>query len=141
MNLSQFRDLCRGAARVLDLADVEALFDDAAVRIDNVHVGVFHKVDADPPGVYCYADLGPADPGANAADLMEEALALNLELEGPVGAVIGLERESRHFVLRVHVAGDAESIDAQDLAEELRTCAKIANELYEKVLVGVVRPQ
>jgi hypothetical protein len=140
MTSNQFRELCRGAARVLNLSDIDALFDDAGVRIDGVRVGVFRKEGEEPPGVYCYADLGPVAPGANAVEMMEEALAVNLELDGIAGAVIGMERDSRHFVLRVRLPGGDGWIDETILAEELRSYAALANELYEKVLTGIERP-
>jgi hypothetical protein len=103
MTPDQFRELCRGASRALELSEPDALFEGADVRVDGAKLGVFHEDDWD-AGIYCYADLGAIEPTANAAELMEEILALNLELDAGLGEVIGIERESRHLVLRARLA-------------------------------------
>ena len=140
MTPDQFRELCRGTARALELSEPDALFEGADVHLDGVKVGVFHEDEWDPAGIYCYADLGAIEPTANTTELMEEVLALNLELDAGLGEVIGIERESRHLVLRARLTESGEPMHGSQLAEQLRSYAALANELYQKVLAGVARP-
>jgi hypothetical protein len=139
MTPDQFRELCRDASRVLGLADAEALFESRDTVLDGVKVGSFHDEAADPDGVFCYVDLGPIGPDARPVELMEEILALNLSLDGAMGEVIGMERESRHLVLRARLSEQQGSLDAHELAECLRHYAAVANDLFERVLFGVER--
>jgi hypothetical protein len=141
MTPDQFRELCRGAARLLELGDPDALFLDADVRVAGVKVGVFHEDVYDSGGVYCYADLGAIEPNANATHLMEEVLALNLELDAALGEVIGIERQSRHLVLRARLADSGEGAHAGQIVDQLRNYAALANELYEHVLADLIRPK
>ena len=140
MTPDQFRELCRGAAQLLELSDLDALFFAADVRVAGVKVGVFHEDEYDSGGVYCYADLGAIEPDANSTHLMEEVLALNLELDAALGEVIGIERLSRHLVLRARLVESGEAIHAGQLVEQLRNYAALANELYEHVLADLTRP-
>ncbi|NCT98329.1 MAG: hypothetical protein GXD23_13245 [Comamonadaceae bacterium] len=140
MTPDQFQELCRGTARALGLSEPNALFNGGEVILDGVKVGAFHEEDQDPEGVFCYADLGPVGPDANPAELLEEALAINLSLDGERGEVIGLERESRHLVLRVRLNDAQEPMHEGRLADELRRCAAQANALYDSALSGVQRP-
>jgi len=110
------------------------------VRVDGVKVGVFHEDEWDPLGIYCYADLGAIESTADTTQLMEEVLALNLELDARLGEVIGVERESRHLMLRARLAEEGELVHAGELAQQLHSYAALANELYQKVLAGVTRP-
>lgn len=123
MTSDQFRELCRGTAHLLQLSDPDSLFDGADVRIDGVKMGVIHEGDWDQGGIYCYADLGV------------------IESRG-LGEVIGMERESRHVVLRatLQAEGDDELIHAGQLAEQLRNYASLADELYRQVLADITRP-
>lgn len=141
MTPDQFRALCLGAGRALALSDAEALFNATDAYVDNVKIGVFHDETRDPEGVFCYADLGPIGPDASAVALMEEILAINLSLDGERGEVIGMERESRHLVLRVRLRNTVEPVHEGLLAEQLQRCAKRANALYANALSGVERPQ
>lgn len=141
MTPDQFQELCRGAARALGLSDPNALFDGSEVYLDGVKLGTFHDEAEDPEGVFCYADLGPIGPQANPVELLEEVLAINLSLDGERGEVIGLERESRHLVLRVRLKEGQEPLHEGRLAEELRRCAAQANALYDNALSGVQRPE
>lgn len=140
MTPDQFQELCRGTARALGLSGAHALLDGQAVALDGVQVGTFHDEAEDPEGVFCYADLGAIGPRANPVELLEEVLAINLSLDGERGEVIGLERESRHLVLRVRLSEGQEPLHEGRLAEELRRCAAQANALYEGALSGVERP-
>lgn len=140
MTPDQFRALCRGTCLALGLSDPDALFNGSDARVDGVKVGAFHDEARDPVGIFCYADLGPIGPHANPVDLMEEVLAINLSLDGGRGEVIGLERESRHLVLRMRLCEEREAMHEGRLADELRRCASRANSLYDKALVGVERP-
>jgi hypothetical protein len=140
MTPNQFRELCRGTSRLLGFSDPDALFDNRDTRIDGVKLGVFHNGSEDPEGVYCYVDLGAIGPHANPQALIEDILALNLSLDASLGEVIGMERESRHLVLRVRLNERHEPFHEGELAEQLRHYARIANELYERVLLGVERP-
>ena len=136
-----FRDLCRSAAYELDLSDPEALYDGADVYVDSVKVGVFHAPSWDDKGIYCYVDLGAIEANessAYSAELLQEILSLNLELDAELGEVIGIERESRHLVLRARLTKD--DVDGNQLATQLKGYAELATELYAKVLRGVVRP-
>lgn len=141
MTPDQFRALCLGAGRALALSDAQALFNATDAYVDNVKIGVFHDETRDPEGVFCYADLGPIGPDASAVALMEEILAINLSLDGERGEVIGMERESRHLVLRVRLKEGQEPLHEGRLADELRRCAAQANALYENALSGVQRPE
>lgn len=136
----QFRELCRGASRLLDFKDIDALFESRDTRIDGVKLGVFHNDDEDPEGIYCYVDLGAMGSAANPQALMEEVLAINLSLDASLGEVIGLERDSRHLVLRVRLNERHEPFHEGELAAQLQHYAGIANELYRRVLTGVERP-
>jgi hypothetical protein len=140
MTPSQFRELCRGTSRALGLDTSDALFDGSEVCLDGVKVGTFHEEGEDAEAVFCYADLGPIGPQANPLSLMEEVLAINLSLDGRRGEVIGMERESRHLVLRVRLSDKAEALHEGRLAHELQRCAALANSLYGNVLFGVERP-
>ena len=140
MTPDQFRELCRGASRLLDFNDPDALFESRDTRIDGVKLGVFHHDSEDPEGVYCYVDLGAIGPEANPLAMMEEVLAINLSLDASLGEVIGLERESRHLVLRVRLNEAHEPFHEVELAAQLRHYASIANALYDRVLIGVERP-
>lgn len=140
MTPDQFRELCRGASRLLDFQDLDALFESKDTRIDGVKLGVFHDEGEDPEGVYCYVDLGTIGPEANPLALMEELLAINLSLDASLGEVIGLERDSRHLVLRVRLNERHEPFHEGELAAQLQHYASIANELYRRVLMGVERP-
>ncbi|MGX5648704.1 CesT family type III secretion system chaperone [Hydrogenophaga borbori] len=140
MTPDQFQELCRGTARALGLRDPNALFTGGEVILDGVKVGAFHEEEHDPEGVFCYADLGPIGTQANPVELLEEVLAINLSLDGERGEVIGLERDSRHLVLRVRLREDQEPLHEGRLAEELRRCAAQANALYDNALSGVERP-
>lgn len=140
MTPDQFRELCRGASRLLDLKDLDALFESRDTRIDGVKLGVFHHDGEDSEGVYCYVDLGAIDPEANSLAVMEEVLAINLSLDASLGEVIGLERESRHLVLRVRLNERHEPFHEGELAAQLQHYAGIANELYRRVLTDVERP-
>lgn len=140
MTPDQFHELCRGTARALGLSEPDALFKGNAVSLDEVKIGTFHDEAEDPDGVFCWADLGPINPQAIAVELLEEVLAINLSLDGERGEVIGLERESRHLVLRVRLDERREPLHEGRLAEELRRCSERANALYQGVLSGVERP-
>ncbi len=140
MTPDQFRELCRGASRLLDFQDLDALFESRDTRIDGVKLGVFHDDGEDPEGVYCYVDLGTIGPEAIPLALMEEVLAINLSLDASLGEVIGLERECRHLVLRVRLNERHEPFHEGELAAQLQHYAGIANELYRRVLTGVERP-
>lgn len=140
MTPDQFRELCRGASRLLGFNDPHALFDNQDTRIDGVKLGVFHNDDEDPEGIYCYVDLGAIGSVVNPQALMEEILAINLSLDASLGEVIGMERESRHLVLRVRLNEAHEPFHEGELAEQLRHYAGIANELYARILIGVERP-
>jgi hypothetical protein len=131
MTPDQFRELCRGASRLLDFNDHDALFESRDTRIDGVKLGVFHH-DSE--------DLGAIGPEANPLAMMEEVLAINLSLDASLGEVIGLERESRHLVLRVRLNEAHEPFHEVELAAQLRHYASIANGLYDRVLIGVERP-
>jgi len=139
MTPADFRDLCRDASRVLGLADVEALHDSRDTVLDGAKVGVFHDEAADPDGLYCYVDLGTIGPHAQPLELMEEILALNLSLDGDMGEVIGMERESRHLVLRARLAEPPGELDGALLADCLRHYAALANTLLDEALIGVTR--
>ena len=141
MTPDQFRVLCRGAGRALGLRDAEALFNATDVYVDNVKIGVFHDETRDAEGIFCYADLGAIGPDANAVALLEEILAINLSLDGERGEVIGMERESRHLVLRVRLRNTMEPLHEGLLAEQLQRCARQANALYANALSGVERPR
>ena len=139
MTTAQFRDLCRSASYELNLSDPEALYDGADVYVDSVKVGVFHAPSWDDKGIYCYVDLGAIeDSSAHSTELVQEILSLNLELDAELGEVIGIERESRHLVLRARLTKD--DVDGNQLATQLKGYAELATELYAKVLQGVVRP-
>lgn len=142
MTSDQFRELCRGACRQLNESDTDAFFEGHGVLIDGVRLGVVHNEHIDPAGIYCCADLGEIGHQAEAARVMEELLALNLELNVARSETIGLERETRHLVLRARLAADGEGEPLHEgfLAEQLRYYAGEANHLYEKVLVGIERP-
>lgn len=140
MTPDQFHELCRGAARQLGCADADALGQLGDVRIDGVKLGVFHREDADATGLFCYVDLGPIGPLANTDELMRQLMELNLALDGGLGEVIGMERDSGHLVLRARLDTEREPLHEGQLAEHLRGYAALANELYEHVLTGVERP-
>ena len=140
MTPGQFRELCRGASHLLDLNDPDALFESRDTRIDGAKLGVFHNDDEDPEGIYCHVDLGAIGSSANPQALMEEVLAINLSLDASLGEVIGLERDSRHPVLRVRLNEAHEPFHEGELAAQLRHYAGIANELYRRVLTDVERP-
>lgn len=139
MNPTDFHELCRGASRLLGLADVEALHDSRDTVLDGAKIGVFHDEAADPDGLYCYVDLGTIGPNAQPVALLEEILAINLSLDGDMGEVIGLERESRHLILRARLADTPGAVDAEVLADCLRHYAALANELLDDSLSGVER--
>jgi hypothetical protein len=136
----QFRELCRSTARVLQLDRPDALFDDDDVYLDGVKVGLLHAEDWDQDGVFCYADLGSIDSCAAAPQLAEEVLALNLELDSALGEVIGIERQSRHLVFRARLDNGSKPLREAEVAEQLRSYAALANELYRTVLVDLSRP-
>jgi hypothetical protein len=140
MNPDQFRELCRGTCRQLGESDTDALLEGAGVLIDGVRLGVFHKDEVDEAGVYCYADLGEIETQVDAARVMEELMALNLELDVGHNEVIGLERETRHLVLRARVCGEDETVHEGQLADRLTYYAGMANGLFDTVLGGVARP-
>jgi hypothetical protein len=103
-------------------------------------MGVYHLGEWDEDAIYCYADLGAIESVADRAPVMEEVLTLNLELDAGQGEVIGIERDSRHLVLRVRLPEDRAPMDECELAEQLRSYAELANKLSEKVLIGVKHP-
>jgi hypothetical protein len=140
MTPDQFRELCRGASRLLDLSDPDALFESRDARVDGAKLGVFYNEEEDPEGVYCYVDLGAIGSAVHPQASMEEILAINLSLDASLGEVIGLERESRHLVLRVRLNERHEPFHEGELAAQLQHYAGIANELYRRVLTGVERP-
>jgi hypothetical protein len=140
MTPDQFFALCRGTSLALGLSDPDALFNGGDARVDGVKVGAFHDEARDPAGIFCYADLGSIGPDANPVDLMEEVLAINLSLDGGRGEVIGLERDSRHLVLRIRLFEDRDPMHEGHLADELRRCASRANSLCDSALIGVERP-
>ena len=140
MSPDQFRELCRSTARVLQLDRPNALFDDDDVYLDGVKVGLLHAEDWDQDGVFCYADLGSIDSFAAAPQLAEEVLALNLELDSALGEVIGIERQSRHLVFRARLDNGSKPLREAEVAEQLRSYAALANELYRTVLVDLSRP-
>lgn len=140
MTPDQFQELCTGTARLLDGTDADALLLHGTVKIDGVHLGVFHREDADPTGVFCCVDLGRVGPQANAHELMQALMALNLALDGKLGEVIGMEPGTGHLVLRARLDTDNDALHPGRLAWHLRGYAALANEPHEKVLVGVERP-
>ena len=75
---------------------------------------------------------------------IEHLLLELLDIEGGDFAWLlprfGLERDSRHLVLRVRLREDQEPLHEGRLAEELRRCAAQANALYDNALSGVERP-
>jgi hypothetical protein len=139
MTTDQFRELCRSASYELNLSDPEALYDGSDVYVDRVKVGVLHEPSWDDKGIYCYVDLGAIEESsAYSTELLQEILALNLELDAELGEVIGIERDSRHLVLRARLAKD--DVDGNQLATQLKGYAELSSELYAKVLRGVMRP-
>lgn len=140
MTPDQFRELCRETSRALQLSDPDALFTGGDVRVDGVKLGIFHDERWDHAGIYCYADLGAIKSTANATHVMEEVLALNLELDASQGEGVGMERESKHLVLRARLAECGEQVHGGQVADQLRGYAALANELYQKVLTEVSRP-
>ena len=139
MTTAQFRDLCRSASYELNLSEPEALYDGADVYVDSVKVGVFHEPSWDDKGIYCYVDLGAIDESsAYSAELLQEILSLNLELDAELGEVIGIERESRP--LNTACAHDQRGCGWQPAGNAAKGYAELATELYAKVLLGVVRP-
>lgn len=140
MTPDQFRELCRGTSSALQLSDPDALFEGADVRVNGVKLGMFHDERWDDAGIYCYVDLGAIKSTANAAHLMEEVLALNLELDASLGEVLGIERESKHLVLRARLTECGKQVHGGQVANQLRGYAALANELYQQVLAEVARP-
>lgn len=140
MTPDQFQELCSGTARLLDCTDADALLLHGTVTIDGVHLGVFHREDADPTGVFCCVDLGKVGPQVDAHGLMQALMGLNLALDGRLGEVIGMEPGTGHLVLRARLDTANGALHEGRLAWHLRGYAALANELYEKVLVGVERP-
>jgi hypothetical protein len=141
MTTDQFRELCRSASYELNLSDPDALYDGSDVYVDSVKIGVLHEPSWDEKGIYCYVDLGAietTDSSAHSAELFQEILSLNLELDAEMGEVIGIERESGHLVLRARLTKD--HVDGNQLAAQLKGYAELVTELYAKVLPGVMRP-
>ena len=127
MTTAQFRDLCRSASYELNLSDPDALYDGSDVYVDSVKVGVLHEPSWDDKGIYCYVDLGAIEESAHSTELFQEILALNLELDAQRGEVIGIERDSRHLVLRARLAKD--DVDGKHLATQLKGYAELSSEM------------
>lgn len=140
MTPDQFRELCRATCRQLDHSDTEALFEGAGVLVDGVRLGLFHDETVDPLGIYCSIDLGEIDAHPDAQRVMENLLAINLELNVARSETIGLERETRRLVWRARLGGDEETAHEGYLAEQLRHYAGEAHALFERVLSGAARP-
>jgi len=97
MTYEEFHAVCRAACLALNIEDPDALADGDDVFIDGVKLGVLHDEEVD-DNVHCYVDIGSIDPSPETASILQEVLAINLELDAPLGEVIGIERNSGHLV-------------------------------------------
>jgi len=102
-------------------------------------LGVFHLEDWDSEGIYCYVDLGSSADRSYSTETLEALMELNLVLDGNRGEVIGIERESRHLVLKAKL-GTTADVHPGLLADGLRRYARLANQLYGNCLADLVRP-
>ena len=76
---------------------------------------------------------------AQAVSILGEVLAINLELDPGLGESIGMERNSRHLILRVQLPVTPD-LDEHVLVSRLKGYAELVNELYGGVLLQIARP-
>ena len=135
MTNEDFRAICRAACYALNIERPDALFDGDDVFLNGVKLGVFHDVELD-DAIHCYLDIGCVESSPDAVSMLQEVLAINLELDAGLGEPVGMERKSGHLVLHALVPG----ADEHALASRLRAYVELVKELYGGVLSRITRP-
>ena len=138
MTDAKFREICRAACLLLNIEQTDALAEGGDVFIDGVKVGMFRD-EALGDALCCYVDIGSIEPSADTASILGEVLAINLELDPGLGESVGMERNSRHLVLRAQLPVTP-NLDEHVLVSRLKGYAELVNELYGGVLWQITRP-
>lgn len=138
MTNEELRAICRAACLALNIEDTNALSDGADVIVDGVKVGVFRD-EAWSDALHCYVDIGSIESSPDTVSILQEVLAINLELDAVLGEAIGMERKSGHLVLRAQLPLTSD-FDEHLLVSRLKSYAELVNELYGGVLSRITRP-
>jgi len=133
MQPAEFSDLCRALSHELGEPDVEALEREGYVIVDGVAVGMV--TGATPQSLDFIIDLGEVGEDGR-AEILEEALCINLGLDGREHAVLGLDDETDHLVLTRTVSWPTEP-DARNVADLLRRCAALSIDFRAQIQTAV----
>jgi len=133
MKSSDFSDLCRALSHELGEPDVEALERESYVIVDGIAIGM--TTGAAPQSVDVVVDLGEVGEDGR-AEILEEALCINLALDGREHAVLGLDDETDHLVLTRTVSWTT-GPDAREVAGLLRRCAALSIDFRAQIQAAV----